>query len=451
MTITRVGGGTAVSGANTNLTPTLGVTTQANDVALVYAVVSDVGTGATLAVSGYTQLMFKLVNGGGGNQQMYLFAKLCAAGEADPTVALSGGTVNDTVAAYAEVIRGGDTNLATILDVNSTSQSNAASQTRVLYPAVTPSTDGCYCGIFAYIRTFCSGMNNASLPSGFAERAEIFEATGSDASINIATGIQTTAAAIASGQVDVTTGTASTANGALVFALHPAASLVTGVAPAVGSIVAAGAAPTLMAIRTVQPGLSSLSLQGLVPISTPGQLAPGLASLALTGLAPQIIQQTGPHAGIGTAILNIQGPEPTLVLSRTISPSLLTSAGDSSSLAPTVLTEWTAKPGVAALALNTDIPNLVKDGSARVTPDAATLVFGGLAVTSVLPFNPFLAPSRTTLDLIGLAPEVIANWIVDLDQDTPLPLALTGLAPTLRGRVAWHNSSSPGGATWHIA
>ena len=230
-------------------------------------------------------------------------------------------------------------------------------------------------------------------------------------------------------------------------------SLAPGAAPNVGAIVVSGQAPSLEKIRTLEPSAAALTLQSLALMTTTGQTVPPAAVLSLAGLTPEIIQQTGPNAGVGTAILTLQGLAPTLVLSRIIAPSLVTAAGDLADLAPTVLTEWTAKPASAALMLvGQSIGNLIKDGSARIAPEQGALFLTGLPVTTAVPFDGVLAPSRTQLDLLGLPPEVVSNWIIAPDHSTDFDiLMVTGWAPTVRGRVAWHDSPSPSGASWHIA
>lgn len=224
-------------------------------------------------------------------------------------------------------------------------------------------------------------------------------------------------------------------------------------APNVGSVVMSGQVPVLVKQRTVLPAVGSVSIQGKVPVTTPGQLQPAQSALTLTGPAPTIIQQTGPNAGVGTAILVFNGLAPTLVLSRTIQPQLITSdAVTNGALAPTVLTQWTSKSSTAALSVSGKVPNLIKDGSTRISPDPALLTLTGLAVTSTVPFNGILSPNRAGLDCLGLVPEVIGNWILSPAHDSDADiLAITGLAPTLRGRLNWHDSARPSSATWRIA
>lgn len=222
--------------------------------------------------------------------------------------------------------------------------------------------------------------------------------------------------------------------------------------PGVSAIALSGLAPTLQGARAISPGVATLAMQGLAPVTTLGQELPSTAVLRLAGLAPQVIQQTGPHAGIGTAILVFEGLAPTLILTRTISPALPTAAGDAVALAPTVLTQWTVKPAPAMVTLGTGIANLIKDGSTRISPDRALLNLAGTLAEVVVPFNGILAPSRTTLDYIGRAPSLVQTWVVipARDADTDI-LALHGLAPTLRGRFAWHASVSPTSAAWRTA
>lgn len=224
-------------------------------------------------------------------------------------------------------------------------------------------------------------------------------------------------------------------------------------APNVGSVVMSGQVPVLVKQRTVLPAVGSVSIQGKVPVTTPGQLQPAQSALTLTGPAPTIIQQTGPNAGVGTAILVFNGLAPTLVLSRTIQPQLITSdAVTNGALAPTVLTQWTSKPGTAQLSLQGWTANLIKDGSVRVSPQPAQLTVAGLSVTSTVPFNGVLSPSRATLTTQGLVPDLIGNWIVAPAHDADIDiLTITGLAPTLRGRLSWHDARPPRATSWRLS
>jgi hypothetical protein len=224
MAITRIGGGAAVakscnSETDSTLSPTLGVTTAANDVALVYVTGDDpVPTVTSVGVSGYTQIKYN-ANAG---RIVGLYAKVCGASEADPTVTLFGTHTNLVTICGAEVIRGANLTLGSLL-AHSADQSNGASQTTILFPALTITTDNCYCGIIGMYKINWTSSTIASPPSGFSEIFDATTALSNDMSMALWTGIQTTATNISAGQIDITGGISSVTSYATVFALSPAA------------------------------------------------------------------------------------------------------------------------------------------------------------------------------------------------------------------------------------
>lgn len=107
MSISIVAAGAFSFANNAAVTPSLGGTSLANDLAVVLGGICAAGTGDSFATpSGYTQ---DDVNGGSTAHQQYAWHKIAGASEANPTITPSGGATNDVMAAAALLLRGVDT------------------------------------------------------------------------------------------------------------------------------------------------------------------------------------------------------------------------------------------------------------------------------------------------------------------------------------------------------
>ena len=212
--ITFVGSGTAswIASPNTTLTPALPAGHAANDINLVL-VGNETGT---VTVAGYTQIAFQ----SSAALKLYLFCKVDGGSESAPSVTLTGGGADNPIITRVYAIRGALANCTDIV-AHSASQNNAAADLSVEYPALTVTTPNTFVGI-AYIHS----QNNTadSTPTGFTNTGYVATSNGNDAAINLKYRIETTAASIAAGAINITGGTDADVSSSIIFSLRAAGS-----------------------------------------------------------------------------------------------------------------------------------------------------------------------------------------------------------------------------------
>lgn len=455
MAITLIGVGTeSYVVATANASPTLHASTADND--LIFGQIFTRNLGAPTTPGGWTTVG---TNTGASSRQRVIGQ--IAASAVAPSIANTDGTgaSGNICGAVLATFRGTLTDMATVQDDVIQSGFSGSAQDLTV-PALTVLTDGCL-----VIAALQKNDDWTSVPSTFVDaNAGTFNllhssttTTGGDGSMALYYQIQTTKKNVTGGTVTVTGGAASGTRG-IIVAFKPSGGAVTAApAPGVGALSYSGLAPTLVGLqRTAAPGVGALQVLGLtIANSIPGVLSPGVSPLSISGLAPTIQISAGPQVSLSPAALSLVGLIPNLIgtaafASKTITPSLVTSLGDSSDLPPTILMQWTTKPAQAQLTLaGTLIGNLISDGSSRITPGVGALTINGQVVVAAVPFDGNLFPSKAALDFMGQVPDLVLNTILTPDIES---LSLSGLTLTrIRGRLAWHDSVGPEVATWHVA
>lgn len=199
-------GGPASTGNNTNLTPTMPLGIQADDLVLIEASIRNSGTGSPNAPSGYTTLI------DAGNHK--LFGRIVTGAEASPTVTFTGGVANaDTLAQVCAFRRLG-------LTVGSVATQLNTSQQNIPTPALTVPADN-----MTVIRALWKQDDWTTVSQGPAGFTAIMangavSTAGDDAAQSWSYNIQTLRTDIAASTAGVTGGAAAISRGSLVSLPH---------------------------------------------------------------------------------------------------------------------------------------------------------------------------------------------------------------------------------------
>lgn len=186
---TFVGAGAGAQGNNVSLNPALHASTAANDLVLVMSAIENSGTGTPNTPSGYTSLATF------GN--VGLFGKIAAVSEAAPSVSFTGGVAGAATSAQTVTFR--EAALAA-LGLPFT-QLNGSAQ-NISYLGGTPPAKNCVMILIVWKQDGAATVTTT--PAGFTKIGDIFNANGQSTSWYYQ--IQTTATAVSSGTVTVTSG-----------------------------------------------------------------------------------------------------------------------------------------------------------------------------------------------------------------------------------------------------
>jgi len=204
MTIELVGVGALDSdiGVTANVTPTLHASTTEGHLILVCVAGSHDGTGDEVvdALSGYELLGSSLNT----REQAYLFGKIAGASESDPNVTTTNYDADAPFIGQCATFSGTLDEIASILAHSITLESVQGLQDIAL-PALTVTTDNTLIIALGYKRENI-GTSALSDQTGvsWTEIIEIGSSAGSDISLVVNFGVQTTATSISSGEFDVT-------------------------------------------------------------------------------------------------------------------------------------------------------------------------------------------------------------------------------------------------------
>jgi hypothetical protein len=208
VTITFVGAGTAVSGNNAaTLSPTLHASTAAGDLVLILTSIRSV-TAFPSGVSGWSLV--------GGTENVRVYGKIAAAGEATPVVAFSGGAAGDDNIAQCATFRGIE---PTTAGIAFNIQTNA-SAVNLAYPALTVPANNHAVIVAGWRQDDTTGIATIA---GYTEIDETNVTAGNDAAQVWDYQIQTAAVNLAAGSFTVTGVTAISKGLALL--LRPAAAI----------------------------------------------------------------------------------------------------------------------------------------------------------------------------------------------------------------------------------
>ena len=211
-TITPVGAGTLVTAVNASVAPGIHVSTQQDDLVLVFASIRNSGTGAPVAPTGYgTLLAF-------GN--MAIFARFFQTGDTAPTVTFTGGAAGEDTIGQTATYRGVSKEVLQQL-ANSITQLNASAQD-IAFPALTVPKDRHLILLAGWKQDDATAM---ATPATWTSIQNALNVTaGNDAAQGWFFKIQTTAANTSSGTITMTGGAAAISR-AMLLALKPAASI----------------------------------------------------------------------------------------------------------------------------------------------------------------------------------------------------------------------------------
>lgn len=192
----------------------------------------------------------------------------------------------------------------------------------------------------------------------------------------------------------------------------------------------------------VTPGVATLTLFGNSVAVSDQSVAfrnPATAVLTLSGLSLSSPSLLSP----ATAALALAGRQSTLLTSLTIlvpAPSPIEAAEPT--YEPTLLTEMTVSPGKATLTIQALELNVSQGGNIGfVSPGKATLTL------STLSANIGILPDQGTLTIIGYAPTITLNTLIELTPD-PAQLTLGQLAPDISVPFMWVDDEPVSASSW---
>lgn len=189
---TYIGAGTGAQGNNTTLNPALHASSFPGDLLLVMSAIENSGTGTPNTPSGYTSLATF------GNVGLY--GKIMVGGETAPSVSFTGGVAGAATSAQVATFR--EAALAA-LGLPFT-QLNGSAQ-NIAYLGGTPPTANCINILIVWKQDGAATVTTT--PAGFTKIGDIFNSNGQSTSWYYQ--IQTTATAVSSGTVTVTSGVAA--------------------------------------------------------------------------------------------------------------------------------------------------------------------------------------------------------------------------------------------------
>lgn len=192
----NIGAGTAASGDNTSVTPTLPGSLVTGATMLLFASIRNSGTGTVNDVTGWTRIIDF------GN--IAVFSRRWQTGDTDPTVTFTGGVAGATTLAqvYAR------TNMEHVPESTDTVLNGSAQD--IAFPGITVTVDAAVVVIGGWKQ---DDWTSVASVSGYTEIGEPDTTTGDDAGIVWGRQLQTTATDIIAGSFVVTGGAAAISRG----------------------------------------------------------------------------------------------------------------------------------------------------------------------------------------------------------------------------------------------
>lgn len=204
MAIQYVSNGAVVEADNAPVSPGPGVTPVANDIMLAIGALQAGSGGRTLSCSGYTTIEERGVSG---QQPISMFGKVCEAGEVNPTITPNGGTSGNVLQGVAILLRGADTNLATIKHNSShDSTLNASNDNPIVTPALSITVPNCLVVLMVTLGINATSLGGFNPAGGGTWTQTIYDdtTTGNNQTFAVYTSLQTSPVSIVAHDVQMT-------------------------------------------------------------------------------------------------------------------------------------------------------------------------------------------------------------------------------------------------------